>query len=255
MMYWKKVMMTVPDIAILDADIIAYKAACWAESNQVSLSQLKDRLDFDVEFWTPPGLSRVILAFSCSREKNFRKDHWPTYKDNRKGKPAPPLLLACKKMLSASFKTVQKPRLEADDLIGIGMGTMTMIGVSLDKDLMSCPGWFWNPDKMDFPMLISEDVADYSFHNQWLMGDSTDNIPGIPKIGKVKAAKYLKDISPANRTALVMKLYEEKELTLDYCLSQARCVRILRAGEWDKETGKHVPWCPSWALTTESKRN
>ena len=247
--------MTTPDIAILDADIIAYKAACWATTNEATLNQLQDRLKFDVEYWTPPGLSRRVLAFSCSRVDNYRKDYWPTYKDNREGKPAPPLLGLCKKILSSCDKVIQKPRLEADDLIGIGMGTMTMIGVSLDKDLMSCPGWFWNPDKMDFPMLISQDIADYCFHKQWLMGDSTDNIPGIPKIGKVKAERYLKDVSPSNRTALVMKLYEEKDLDLAYCLSQARCVRILRLGEWDKTTGKHVPWCPSWALTPESKRN
>lgn len=247
--------MNQPDIAILDADIIAYKAACWAESNQASLEELEKRLDFDVEYWTPPGLSRKVLAFSCSRKDNFRKDFWPLYKDNRTGKPSPTLLPMCKKILEAKHKTVTRPRLEADDLLGIGMGSYKMIGVSLDKDLMSCPGWFWNPDKMDFPSLISENAADYWFHKQWIMGDSTDNIPGIPKIGKVKADKYLKDVSPINYTPYVLKFYEDRGLDLDYCLSQARCVRILRYNEWDSETEKALLWEPSWALTPESKRN
>ena len=130
-----------------------------------------------------------------------------------------------------------------------------MIGVSLDKDLMTCPGWFWNPEKMDFPRLVSVETADYCFHKQWLMGDSTDNIPGIPKVGKVKATKLLDKVAPFNRTAIVMKAYEDKDLGLDYCLSQARCVRILRNGEWDKTTNQIIPWAPEWALTPESKRN
>lgn len=244
-----------PDIAILDADIIAYKAACWAHSNESTVKELTERLIFDVKYWTPPGLSRKMLAFSCSRSDNFRKDHWPTYKENRNGKPSPSLLPVCKKILLSKFDCIQKPRLEADDLIGIAMGSSTMIGVSLDKDLMSCPGWFWNPDKMDFPCYISQDSADYWFHKQWLMGDSTDNIPGIPKIGKVKADKILTDISPANRTAVVMKNYEDKGLDIGYCLAQARCVRILRYGEWDKHTNNYVAWSPKWALTPESKRD
>ena len=247
--------MTNPDIAILDADIIAYKAACWAESNSASLTDIKERLSFDVNYWTPPGLSRRILAFSCSRKDNFRKDFWPSYKENRTGKPSPKLLPVCKKILTATEKTVTRPRLEADDIIGIGMGSKTMIGVSLDKDLMTCPGWFWNPEKMDFPKLVSVETADYWFHKQWLMGDSTDNIPGVPKIGKVKADKLLKDLPAANRTPLVMKTYEEKGLDYNYCIAQARCVRILRFKEWDKESNKVIPWSPQWALTPESKRN
>ncbi len=251
----KKVIMIQPDIAILDADIIAYKAACWAESNKASLQDLESRLDFDVKYWTPPGLSRKILAFSCKRDDNFRKDYWPSYKNNRVGKPSPSLLPVCKKILEAKHKSVVKPRLEADDLLGIGMGSHKMIGVSLDKDLMSCPGWFWNPDKMDFPVLLSQESADYAFHKQWLMGDSTDNIPGIPKIGKVKAERFLSGERPVNYTSLVLKLYEEKNLDLDYCMSQARCVRILRYGEWDKASETMLPWEPNWALTPESKRN
>ena len=244
-----------PDMSILDADIIAYKAACWAEANSATLVEIQERLSFDVDYWTPPGLSRRILAFSCSRKDNFRKDFWPSYKDNRKGKPSPTLLPVCKKILCDNNDSVEKPRLEADDIIGIGMGSYTMIGVSLDKDLMTCPGWFWNPEKMDFPRLVSVETADYCFHKQWLMGDSTDNIPGIPKVGKVKATKLLDKVAPFNRTAIVMKAYEDKELDLDYCLSQARCVRILRNGEWDKATNQVIPWTPKWALTPESKRN
>lgn len=244
-----------PDTALLDADIIAYKAACWADSNNASVKNLLERLIFDVKYWTPPGIHKSILAFSCSRASNFRKDHWPSYKDNRKGKPSPSFLPVCKDILMSKYSHVERDRLEADDLLGIGMSSETVIGVSLDKDLMSCPGWFWNPDKMDFPCYISKQSADYWFHKQWLMGDSTDNIPGIPKVGKVKASKILDAASPTNWGPVVMKNYEEKGFDLDYCLSQARCVRILRDGEWDKQTGIPQAWAPEWTLTPESKRD
>lgn len=249
-----------PDIAILDADIIAYKAACWAESSG-SEPEFLDRLRADMNYWTPPGLSRTILAFSCSRDDNYRKDYWPSYKENRSGKPKPKYLSVMKEMLCQlaekefDSRVVTKPRLEADDLIGIGMSSYTMVGVSLDKDLRSCPGWYWNPDKIDFPIFITDEYADRWFHKQWLMGDSTDHIPGIPKVGPVKADKLLDKEKPFNWTALVMAEYEKKGLDLDYCLAQARCVRILRDGEWDRETETHIPWSPDWALTPESKRD
>jgi 5'-3' exonuclease len=38
---------------------------------------------------------------------------------------------------------------------------------------------------------VSEEEAIRWFYMQLLMGDSTDNIPGIPKVGPVKAAKAL----------------------------------------------------------------
>ena len=253
-----------PDIAILDADIIAYKAACWAEATEEdkeSKDLFADRLRTDLAYWTPPGVHRILLAFSCRREDNFRRDYWPSYKENRSGKPKPRYLPLMIEMLSKlaenehNGRVITKPRLEADDLIGIGMSSNTMIGVSLDKDLRSCPGWFWNPEKIDFPIYITDEHADRWFHKQWLMGDSTDHIPGIPKVGPVKADKILDQTSYANWTALVMAQYEQKELDYDYCMAQARCVRILRDGEWDRETETHIPWSPDWALTPESKRD
>jgi len=251
-----------PDIAILDADIIIYKAACWAEAQHItSEDQLRDRLRTDLNYWTPPNLHRIILAFSCSRSDNFRKDFWPKYKENRNNKEKPVYLKQAKEIVSQlavdefNSRVVTKPRLEADDLIGIGMSSNTMIGVSLDKDIRSCPGWYWNPEKTDFPTLITQNNADYWFHKQWLMGDSTDNIPGIPKVGPVKASKLLDSCNPNSWTSLVLSEYSKKGLSYDYCLAQARCVRILRNGDWDKANQTHLPWSPEKALTPESKRD
>ena len=226
-----------PTTAILDGDLIAYKAACWAEKNAETKHDLVERLQFDVDFWTPQGCTTRLIAFSCSRSDNYRKDFWPSYKENRAGKPAPRWLPVAKQIIEHREECVQRPRLEADDLMGIAMSSGHAITVSLDKDMQSVPGWFWNPDKLDFPKLISEEEADNFFYKQWIMGDSTDGIPGIYKVGPKKAEAYLDGVLPQNRDAAVMALYEQKGCDYDYCMAQARCIRILRAGEYDKEEG------------------
>jgi DNA polymerase-1 len=115
------------------------------------------------------------------------------------------------------------------------------IAVTIDKDLRSVPGWHWNPDKEEAPVLVDEALADRNFYTQWLTGDSTDNVPGIWKLGPKKAAALLDSTPPQNWPALVLATYEQKKdkdgnnYNLDYAISQAICVRILRDGEYNKE--------------------
>lgn len=236
--------MEMPDTAILDGDIIVYKAAAWAESRDADLDALKERLKFDLNFWTPEPCTRQLVAFSCTTKDNYRTKFWPEYKANRKGKPRPKYLAVARDIVSNRSTVVYRDSLEADDLVGIGMSSGLMVGVSQDKDLRTCPGWFWNPDKMCFPELISQEQADRAFFTQWLMGDSTDNIPGIPGIGIKKAEKILEGHAYENLVAICLQAYEDKGLDEEYTLAQARLVRILRDGEYDKETGEPKLWEP-----------
>ena len=245
-------MTQIPETAILDGDMLCYKAACAAESQGMSLDELKDRLMFDVDYWTPQDCTRRLVAFSCRTKDNYRTQFWPQYKANRANKPRPKYLNVAKELVSHRFTVVERDHLEADDLIGIGMSSGLMVGVSGDKDMRTIPGWLWNPDKMCFPELISQDEADTMFYTQWLMGDSTDNIPGIPKVGPKKAEKLLEGQSVENMAAICLKAYEDKGLDREYTLAQARLVRILRDGEYDKETGTPLLWEPS--LIQASKR-
>jgi len=254
--------MKIPDIAILDGDLMAYKAACFAEKE--GAEELEARLRFDINLWTPSEINRVMVAFSPSRTNNYRRDFWPQYKAHRDSKATPEYLPRAIEILSDITESVRRPRIEADDIIGIGMSSGLAIGVTLDKDLRSCPGWLWNPEKQGFPELISELEADRWFHRQWLTGDGTDRIPGIHRLGEKGAEKMLDACTPENWSAMVMDHYEktaedwvkwkfdgatqegtradmlrqvylwEDGQNLEYCLAQARCVRILRDGEWDK---------------------
>jgi len=82
---------------------------------------------------------------------------------------------------------------EADDLLAIEqtrLGPHDSIILSIDKDLDQVPGLKYN-----FMHNIGYDVvqkqADYNFCAQLLTGDTTDNIPGLPKVGPKTAAKIL----------------------------------------------------------------
>jgi len=61
---------------------------------------------------------------------------------------------------------------------------------SIDKDLLQIKGnhFNWNSDIIS---IQSDEDADKVFWKQILMGDSTDNIVGIPRVGKVKAERII----------------------------------------------------------------
>jgi 5'-3' exonuclease len=247
--------------AILDGDIMAYRIAFRADAEGIEDIDLwvQDALDA----WTPSKASDVVVAFSCPRSKNFRRRIWEPYKAHRDtGKHAPD----CLKEVEQSIKDhcssfIVGNQIEADDLLGIATSTpgRSCIAVTIDKDLRSVPGWHWNPDKELEPVLVSEEEADRNFHIQWLTGDTTDNIPGIWKMGPAKANKVIDSVSKSNWTLAVLATYEQsvdknkEKYTYDYCVTMARCVRILRYGETsakrittktiDKEIKLWVPNC------------
>jgi DNA polymerase-1 len=232
--------MTEPKVAILDGDILAYRAAFFVETE--GIEYLEERLNFDIASWTPPGVEKIYIALSCSRSDNYRRDYWSQYKAHRDiNKHTPEALPEAEQYVRTLGTPLSVPRLEADDLMGMMASSGKAIAVTIDKDLRSVPGWHWNPDKEEAPVLVDEALADRNFYTQWLTGDSTDNVPGIWKLGPKKAATLLDSTPPQNWPALVLATYEQKKdkdgnnYNLDYAISQAICVRILRDGEYNKE--------------------
>ena len=54
---------------------------------------------------------------------------------------------------------------------------------------MKCiPGKHWLMHKKEM-IVVSEEDAMRHYYQQLLKGDPTDNIPGVPRVGEVKAAK------------------------------------------------------------------
>lgn len=220
-----------PTLALIDADIVVYRLAhiCDVEGTE----DAADWLRHDMKAWTPPGCTDVVAVLSCPRSENFRRDWWPKYKAHRDTRQHEPDTLGCiKELVWEMYNTKQVDRVEADDLMGICQSKEIAVTSTIDKDLKTIPGWLYNPDKMSVPLYIHEVEADYNFHLQWLMGDSTDNIPGIPRVGIKTAEKILAAAKGNDWTTVVRAMYESKGFDEDYCNAQGVCVRILRDGEW-----------------------
>ena len=252
----KMTTMTMPKTAIIDGDIIAYRAAYWADGE--GIDDLPYRIKSDLKNWTPTECDSAIVAMSCPREYNYRRDFWPEYKKHRDSYVKPDSMDYALELIYEESDARCVNRLEADDLIGIMVSSGDAVGVTVDKDLRQVPGWHWNPDKETNPIKIPEKEADEFFYKQWMTGDSTDNIWGLWRVGPKKAQRILDDSPASDWEEIIMQQYlnedwdkrPETRLPVDitkeeYALSQARCVRILRSGDYNKETKEINLWLPT----------
>ena len=152
--------------------------------------------------------AHVAVAFDEALESSFRNDFYPAYKANRE--PAPEQLRfqfsCCMDFARAlGLCVLSDPRFEADDLIGTLVMRMRSRGfgaliVSADKDLSQLLGehdqqWDFARDQrwdqrgvLDRHGVDAHQIADFL----GLAGDSVDNSPGVPGIGKTTAAALLR---------------------------------------------------------------
>ena len=136
-----------PNKAMLDGDIIAWKAAFVAESEgPLAIDSLIGSI---TKKWTPKDCTEVKIALSCKAEDNFRKAIFPGYKENRKDVVKPEYLKDVFTALEDQYDCLKYPNLEADDILGIHASSGDAISISIDKDLMGVPGWYYNPEKND----------------------------------------------------------------------------------------------------------
>jgi hypothetical protein len=118
------------------------------------------------------------------------------YKGNRPEKPH--FYGEARKYLLEEHMAVLTDNQEVDDALGIMSycyaegGKYEPIIVSQDKDLDMIKGLHYNL-RVNEVYSIDEDTADLQFYLQLLTGDDTDNIPGIYRVGKVKAEAALLD--------------------------------------------------------------
>jgi len=179
----------------------------------------------------------TLIVAMDSREKSFRKEMFEAYKANRP--PAPPDLkqqmIRVREIVDAwGMSPLEAPGFEADDVIATlvreardsGMGVVI---VSADKDLLQLVGddvvmYDTMRDKVFGPEETREkfgvepsQVRDLLS----LMGDSSDNVPGVPSVGQKTAAKLLNEhgtlegiydnLESITRKALKQKLSDHRE--------------------------------------------
>jgi len=152
---------------------------------------------------------RYLAVVFDARGKTFRDDLFAEYKANRP--PMPDELAAQVEPLHALVQALglpllQVPGVEADDVIGTlarqaaAEGIETLISTG-DKDMAQLVGPHVTlVNTMSRSVLDREGVIEKFgvpperiVELLALMGDSSDNIPGIPKVGPKTAAKWLND--------------------------------------------------------------
>jgi DNA polymerase-1 len=240
-----------PTMAVIDADIIAYRTAFRAETDDPAF--IPQMVEEQLENWLPAETEDFVMALSCSRKDNYRRDFWPIYKATRDVQATPEYLGEVKEYIREIYTTEEIPRLEADDIMGMAASSGRAVAVTIDKDLKTVPGWHFNPDKDDAPVHITQEESEESFLIQWMTGDNTDNIPGLWRVGPKRAKSFLRKWEDLDYEEEIITLYSNEKFIpkktcdledLDLALAMARCVRILRNGDYDEETGEVSLWNP-----------
>lgn len=135
------------------------------------------------------------------------------------------------------------PNIEADDAIGI-LATEdpdNRVAVSADKDFGTLPITWYNHQK-DVLRIVSSEEANHFHLMQSLMGDPTDGFTGLRGCGPRTAEKLLEKNGATWGT--VVEAYKAKGQTAEDALLTARLARILRHGDYNKETNEVKLWQP-----------
>lgn len=263
---------------------MAYRAAAGTQTNfdwgdgvtsvKTDIEAAKRQLRQQIDKWMDELEGDTFTICLSDDFRSFRKeDVDPTYKATRADVERPEELYPLKSWLAERFPSDLRPRLEADDVMGIlstepGTGE-TRIIVSQDKDMKTIPGLLYRPfeDKPDVQEITLEE-ADRFHLWQTLTGDAVDGYPGCPGVGQDRATRALKENlgwtavthelragprkgqritrwereTKATAWETVVSHYHRAGLTEADALRQARLARILRWGEWK---GRPILWNPA----------
>lgn len=179
-------------LVLVDADSIYFRAACISNKKNDIRSSI-DHTMSEIEATCMMGKLQVAVK----GKGNFRKDLYPEYKANRKelDDKLKKALSYGHKHMTSKWDAIEAHGMEADDLVAIWAYEareleMPYFVVGIDKDLLQIPGNHYNFNKREHTF-VDDDAANLNLNLQCLIGDNSDNIPGIKGIGKVKAAKIL----------------------------------------------------------------
>ncbi len=244
---------------LIDGDVLAYKIGRavetpinWGDDDWTLHADAREacqRMDSEISsLRSTLRADEVRVALSCKTDEGFRKQLCPTYKANRKNSRKPVCHQALRSHLVDSYGAIQRPGLEADDILGI-LATEEHVGeriiVSLDKDFRGVPCNFYNPNHPDDGVVTITEEEAIKFHAlQTLMGDAVDGYTGIPGVGPKKAEKILAGVQPKDYWRTIVGAYDKAGLSEEVALTNARLARILQSGDYDKATGKIILWTP-----------
>jgi hypothetical protein len=267
-------------LAILDGDVFAYRACyhMWEERVKQANILKNDKLIIELDeegkpkpIVFPKEIDRMFLEkawnnfkrevrtivdklyctdflMAVKGDNNYRNLLNPEYKINRHADPTKrnEFVPVIRKLAIMEGYAIEADGREADDLMRIWAEQARAAGdeyiiVTIDKDLQCIPGKLYLMHK-EMMIDVPEDVAMRHYYRQILRGDSTDNIPGIPRLGPVKAEKIIKEgLTEAECQEAVVNQYmiAYGDKWYDMLLSNAKMIHLqkdpedyFRASEW-----------------------
>jgi len=191
-------------VALIDGDSLIY-----FEMGKPTLEDAIDSLDHRLhEMIDRCGADRYAGFLTIGKCFRYKEAKTRKYKGNRKHGNKPIIFYALKEYLKQEWKFEYISELEADDLVAVYANENTMI-CSPDKDVLyQVKGTHYNYRTADF-VETTEVEAEIFLWKQMLMGDPTDGIPGLPKVGPKTADKLLETIQLENIPQFVLKKYIE----------------------------------------------
>ena len=187
-------------IALIDGDSLIYY-----EMKKHTLEEALAGIDMRIkQMLNITGCTHYAGFLTKGKCFRYKVASTKPYKYNRRRDDLPIIFPAIKEYLIQHWKFLWYPELEADDLVSIYHDPMKTIICSPDKDVLyQNKVNNYNYAKGEFVPVDENDATKFLW-KQVLMGDSTDGIQGIPKVGPKTADGWLEDISPSDMPAFVL---------------------------------------------------
>lgn len=177
-------------VALIDADSLIYYEM-GKDTLEEAMESIDTRIKQIINFAEADYYVGFLTLGECFRYKIAKSK---PYKYNRRGGASkPPIFYALKEYIQQKWGFYGVNGLEADDLVAIHQHEDNIESVicSPDKDVLKqLVGRHFNYGKQEF-VTTTDQEADEFLVKQILMGDSTDGIPGIPKVGEKTAQKWI----------------------------------------------------------------
>jgi 5'-3' exonuclease len=208
-----------PTVVVFDADSIIWTVAYKYRNKKTAPLVKQNVAKFILDILQRLEADYYIGYFGSkdtNRTPNFRYTIYNDYKANRPDEPDwitkwRPVIV---KVFEETFKFIAIDGMEADDACSIAAnklkGDYNVVITSPDKDLKQIPDvFFYDYKKGEFSYSYPLEAAK-ALGRQMLQGDTSDNIKGLPKIGKVSAAKIIDNATSVKQVIYkVIRTYAE----------------------------------------------
>ena len=193
-------------IALIDGDSLIYYEM-GKPTLEEALESLDNRIMQMLSITKATHYAGFLTQGRCFR---YAAAKTKPYKGNRKYGDKPIIFPAIKEYLKQKWSFTIVTELEADDLVSIYHDPLKTVICSPDKDVLyQNKGVHYNYGKAEL-VVVDENEALTFLWKQMLMGDSTDGIVGIPKVGEKTATVWLESLIPHEMPEFVLNKYIEK---------------------------------------------